>query len=276
MEHLGKIVDPLAPYIRPITALIPGPVEQVGINILGDTCYDVLVRQVEFSENPECVAFGISKALSWGIVIMSSIVKVPQIIKLLNSRSAVGLSLISYILETVSYLITIAYNYRSEFPFSTFGETVLISIQNIAITLLIFSFSGRKPQGAVFSAALTGLLAVLLPKDSTVINTEVLLYLQGLTIPLSLFSKIPQVYANWQNKSTGQLSVFTVVNYLMGSLARVFTTIQEVNDPMVLGSFLGATVLNAILFIQVFLYWNTNNKNTTQEAAKPKKKKKAN
>jgi mannose-P-dolichol utilization defect protein 1 len=257
MDVVGKIVDPLGPYIRPITALIPAPIEQIGVNIIGEECYQVLIRDVEFGNNPECVALGISKGLSWGIVVMSSIVKVPQILKLLQSRSATGLSLISFLLETVSYLITIAYNYRSGFPFSTFGETVLISMQNIIITLLIFNYSGRKPQAAMFSAILTAVCAALFPKNSTAVNSEVLTYLQGLTIPLTLFSKIPQVYSNWQNKTTGQLSVFTVVNYLLGSLARVFTTIQEVDDPMVLGSFLGSTVLNFVLFIQVFLYWNT-------------------
>ena len=52
------------------------------------------------------------------------IVKVPQIIKIVRSRSASGLSLSSYLLDTASLLLTVAYNVRLDFPLSTYGENV--------------------------------------------------------------------------------------------------------------------------------------------------------
>jgi mannose-P-dolichol utilization defect protein 1 len=47
-----------------------------------------------------------------------------------------------------------------------------------------------------------------------------------------------------------------VVNYLLGSLTRIFTTLQEVDDPLILYGFIAGFALNLILFLQVVYYWN--------------------
>jgi uncharacterized protein with PQ loop repeat len=49
--------------------------------------------------------------------------QIPQILKITSSRSAHGLSLASFILETLAYAITLAYSARSNFPFSTYGPS---------------------------------------------------------------------------------------------------------------------------------------------------------
>jgi mannose-P-dolichol utilization defect protein 1 len=61
-----------------------------------------------------------------------------------------------------------------------------------------------------------------------------------------------------------------VFNYLGGSLARVFTTLSEVNDPIILYGFLGGFALNVVLAAQMLFYWNAGS-NKQSEAAKPKK-----
>lgn len=270
MEVIGKIIDPLSGYIRPITAHFPKPVEELGVSLLGAQCYDTLIREVDFVSNPQCVGLAVSRALGIGIVGMSSIVKVPQILKLVGSKSAEGLSFMGFAMETLGYMISLAYGFRMNFPFTTFGETALIGIQNIIVCLLILNYSGQKSAAFAFLTFMLAFVYILIdPTKTGLISEQNMVLLQGLTIPLSLFSKVPQVMANYKNKSTGQLSVFSVVNYLMGSLARVFTTIQEVNDPLILSSFVGATVLNAILAIQVVLYWN----NKTVPVSKEKKTK---
>lgn len=43
---------------------------------------------------------------------------------------------------------------------------------------------------------------------------------------------------------------------LLGCLARLFTTAQEVNDPLVFWGFFGAAVLNVVLVIQMVRYWD--------------------
>lgn len=47
-----------------------------------------------------------------------------------------------------------------------------------------------------------------------------------------------------------------VFNYLLGSLARVFTTLQEVDDKLILYSFVAGFTLNLVLALQMLFYWN--------------------
>lgn len=61
-----------------------------------------------------------------------SIVKLPQIVKIVRGKSARGLSLASYLLDTGSLVITVAYNIRHEFPWSTYGENVFLLLQNVS------------------------------------------------------------------------------------------------------------------------------------------------
>lgn len=52
-------------------------------------------------------------------------------------------------------------------------------------------------------------------------------------------------------------------NYLIGSLSRIFTTLQEVDDKLILYSFIAGFTLNVILAGQMLYYWKS--------PAKPKK-----
>jgi mannose-P-dolichol utilization defect protein 1 len=55
-----------------------------------------------------------------------------------------------------------------------------------------------------------------------------------------------------------------VINYLLGSLTRIFTTLQEVDDPLILYGFIAGFVLNAILAAQMAYYWNSPASKTTE------------
>ncbi|KAH6634170.1 hypothetical protein B0J18DRAFT_415460 [Chaetomium sp. MPI-SDFR-AT-0129] len=246
-------MDALRSAIQPITHNLPGPVRDLGESIIGDTCYKTLLLDVDL-ENTECIKLAVSKGLGIGIVGASSIVKVPQILKLVQSRSASGVSFLSYLLETTSYLISLAYNVRNAFPFSTYGETALVLGQNVIITVLVLNYSGRASVAAVFVAALAASVVTLFSEN--VVNMQNLRYLQAGAGALGVASKVPQILAILQEGGTGQLSAFTVFNYLLGSLARVFTTLQEVDDKLILYGFVAGFALNLVLALQMVYYWN--------------------
>jgi len=48
-----------------------------------------------------------------------------------------------------------------------------------------------------------------------------------------------------------------VFNYLVGSLSRIFTTLQEVDDKLILYGFVAGFALNAVLAAQMVYYWNS-------------------
>jgi mannose-P-dolichol utilization defect protein 1 len=157
--------------------------------------------------------------------------------------------------------VTCAYSYHNGFPFSTYGENIFLGIQNIAITLLIVYFPsstlrrsasspGNLPKvagAAIAFAASIGAL-VSLPKETVA-------FLQMTTLPLGLFSKLPQIAQNHRAQSTGQLSTFAVVAQILGCLARLFTTATEVKDTLVLASFFLALILNVVLGLQMWVYY---------------------
>jgi len=87
---------------------------------------------------------------------------------------------------------------------------------------------------------------------------ETIAFLQITTLPLGLFSKLPQIAQNHRAKSTGQLSTFAVAAQILGCLARLFTTATEVKDPLVLASFFLALVLNVVLGLQIWAYFGTD------------------
>jgi mannose-P-dolichol utilization defect protein 1 len=47
-----------------------------------------------------------------------------------------------------------------------------------------------------------------------------------------------------------------VFNYLAGSLSRIFTTLQEVDDKLILYGFIAGFTLNLVLAAQMVYYWN--------------------
>lgn len=65
-----------------------------------------------------------------------------------------------------------------------------------------------------------------------------------------------QIVANFRNGHTGQLSFIMVLLLFLGAMARIFTTIQETGDKVMLLTFLVSTVLNGTLVFQVLFYWN--------------------
>ncbi|KAG5370289.1 Mannose-P-dolichol utilization defect 1 protein [Yarrowia sp. C11] len=263
MEYTEIFVAPMRPYIQTITENLPNPLANIANDLLGEECYEQLLLNVDFTQ-PECVKLAVSKGLGIGIVAMSSIVKLPQIFSLLASQSADGLSFASIYLEIVAQLISLAYNFRNGFPFSTFGETALIVIQNVVIAALILTYKNKKAQAALLFVNIAFCVHALFNPSAGLITNDVLNMMQTATIPIGLASKLPQIYSNFANKSTGKLSSFSVVNYLAGSLARVFTTMQEVNDPKILASFVAGAVLNLVLMLQVIFYWNNKPQKVSQ------------
>lgn len=69
-----------------------------------------------------------------------------------------------------------------------------------------------------------------------------------------------QALANYKNGSTGQLSAITVTMLFLGTVARIFTSIQETGDMIMIITYLVASMANGILLSQIIFYWNVKPK----------------
>ncbi|KAF9187252.1 hypothetical protein BGZ51_001449 [Haplosporangium sp. Z 767] len=247
---------------------LPYILKAPAVAIIGESCYSSLIENFNYRDVP-CIKYAISKGLGLGIVAGGAIVKVPQIIKIVQAHSAKGVSASSYMLETLACVISLAYNVRQNNPISTYGETFFVTIQNMIILGLMLHYKGKNTTALVvlssflFMGNLLGRSSQFTQADGSIITTALvsqraLEVLQAATIPINLFSKVPQIIENYQNGSTGQLAAFTVFNYFAGSLARVYTTLTEVDDIIILSGFLLSTLFNCILALQMALYWNSS------------------
>ena len=204
--HLTTM-DTLRTTFQPFTHSLPPPVRDFGISLIGPDCYKKLILDIDLTST-ECLKLGVSKALGIATVVGSSVVKVPQIIKLLNSQSGAGISFLSYALETSALLTTLAYSARNGFPFNTYGETAMIAAQNVVISLLVLRYTGKTVLAAVFVAALASGGYSLF--NESVIDMQTLTYAQMGAGLLGVASKLPQVWTIYSEAGTGQLSAFMV------------------------------------------------------------------
>lgn len=84
----------------------------------------------------------------------------------------------------------------------------------------------------------------------------------------SLFSlcvQLSQVYTTFVNKTTGQLSVITSFLNWSGTAARIFTTLQETQDPIILITYTSSFIVNSIIMLQFGIYWNATSKDSRKK-----------
>lgn len=186
------------------------------------------------------------------VLIGSMLYKIPQVFRVVRRRSAAGISVLMYSLETVGTTFSALYFARRAFPFSTYGETVFIMIQNIVLLALIVYFQRlpRVPATVVAIAYFVTVFALLMP----MVPLSVLVALQLCSIPILNLARVPQIILNYRRKETGELSPITLGLQLLGNVARVFTTIAQVRDPLMFIGICVATCFNTALFAQWLYY----------------------
>lgn len=214
----------------------------------------------------ECFKATLSKGLGLGIIAGSILVKVPQIIKLLTSKSADGINLTGVLLDLFAITMHMSYSAVKGFPFSAWGDSVSLAIQTALIATLVFHYNGRVAAAQIFAMAYLVASYVL---TSGIVPVSFLWTMQGFNVPVLIVGKLSQAYTNYKNKSTGQLSAATCFLLFAGSIARIFTSYQETGDPMLITTYIASTFANTIIVLQMLYYWNAD-KNSAKKQDKKK------
>jgi len=68
---------------------------------------------------------------------------------------------------------------------------------------------------------------------------------------MALGGRLPQIILNFQRGNSGELSGVSTGLSVAGNLARVFTTLTLVGDPLILATASSQLVLNSIVLYQV-------------------------
>jgi len=241
------------------------PALQLGL--MTNECFNKLIVHRDFAHTV-CLKSTMSKTLGVGIVAGSSMVKLPQVLKVIGSGSGEGISLAGVLLELTALTMATAYNFSQGFPFSSYGESVFLSLQTSLIALFVIWFGGSALLSVLF-AAFYGAIVFALSQPGLVPEI-VLWYGQAANIPMVLVGKMLQVISNYRNGHTGQLSAVTVFLLAAGAVIRVFTSIQETGDRVIISTYVVSSAVNMLLLLQVIYYWNAKK---PSDAIKSKKKK---
>jgi len=204
----------------------------------------------------------VSQLLGYAIIAGSFALKIPQIMKILSSKSVVGLSFPMFVLEMFGFVFQGGYAYRTGVAPDKYMETFVILVQNFVIVYLMYRYTtGINAQAAL----LLGGVAALLAAQMTVMPMDVVRLLQLTTIPIFSASKVPQIIKAFADKSTGQLDLFMVTLQTLGSLARVFTSRNL--DWLYLAGYIIGSTLSGIMLLQILVYGGSAHKATTKGGA---------
>ena len=217
---------------------------------------------------PEQAKVLIAKALGYSIIVASSLIKLPQLFKIVQARSGAGINFYGQALELFAYSLNCGYSFAKLYPFSAWGESLFLLLENFLICLAVLNYDNRKKSCFVFAILYSLCFAALM---SGFIPINILWYLQSLNLPLAIGGKMMQAWSNYKNRHTGQCSAITATCLCLGCIARIFTTIQETKDTLMIVNFAVASVANFLLVSQIFYYWENTNKFLAKSAKKKKK-----
>ncbi|XP_023023686.1 mannose-P-dolichol utilization defect 1 protein homolog [Leptinotarsa decemlineata] len=223
-------------------------------------CFDNYFIEFNYLDGP-CFSSTLSKCLGLGIILGSITVKLPQILKIIKNRSGEGINLYSVSLDLTAITIYMSYSFIKGFPFSSWGDAGFLAIQTVAIGVLVLLYGNSVALSLLY---LTGYLIICFTMMSGLTPIHILWTLQTCNIPIVVAGKLVQAWTNYKNGHTGQLSGITLFMLFAGSAARIFTSIQETGDSVVILTYIASTLSNGVLVFQLLYYWNADIKKKTE------------
>ncbi|KAF5835918.1 hypothetical protein DUNSADRAFT_6675, partial [Dunaliella salina] len=208
----------------------------------------------------------LSQALGYGVLAGACITKLPQIVNVLKSGSAEGLSPLSFELETGGLLVHASYGYVNELPFSAYGEAFILFIQSLYLLLLIYRLARIPSIRPAFSMGL--MAAYIAAVYSGRVDSAQVGYLFNANNFVFMAARLPQIHSNWRTKNTGQLSLVTCCINTLGCVVRIFTSITEGAGLAMVRGYSISLLLNAILVAQIFMYAPSKKKDNKSGAGK--------
>jgi mannose-P-dolichol utilization defect protein 1 len=182
----------------------------------------------------------------------SLILYTPIAVRILRQRTADGLTLSTWWLKLAAYSCSDIYAFTNGYPLSTYVETLIITAEAFVVLILVAHY--QKRMEASFAAGL-GVFLVVVVLGISVAPPELVAVGQAGAALLNVGALIPQFQLNAKLQTAGGYSPVTAGLAATGCLIRVFTTIQLADsDPLLMGTFGLALVLNSSLFLQIMYY----------------------
>ncbi|XP_048762061.2 solute carrier family 66 member 3-like [Ostrea edulis] len=190
--------------------------------------------------------------LSYSVILTCLIVKIPQILSVLNAKSTKGLSLSSVLLEEIGYSIMLTYNFAKNYPIASYLEYPVLVLQDFILIVAILHFDGLLkvkilPVFFLYVFMCSGIAFRWFP--DVILTTAI-----SSVTPLSFSSKFAQIKLLYTSKAPGQVSLATWSIVAYGATARVVTSYFLTGDPVVILNFCVAATMNVTISCMILYY----------------------
>eukprot|EP00283_Hemiselmis_rufescens_P015104 CAMPEP_0173438408 /NCGR_PEP_ID=MMETSP1357-20121228/20303_1 /TAXON_ID=77926 /ORGANISM="Hemiselmis rufescens, Strain PCC563" /LENGTH=264 /DNA_ID=CAMNT_0014403701 /DNA_START=23 /DNA_END=817 /DNA_ORIENTATION=+ len=232
-----------------------------------------------------CSSLFLSKVLSLFVLAGGMFFKVFQITKLAKNKSAAGVSLSQFCMEICVSAITLSFNYHISAPFTTYGESFFILLQNLVLIAQVAYYTQLGLPKFFVGAALYAALLLFLFSDFArdvkvpapacdltagasscqISNLRLQDCLQAISTVIVIVSRIPQIITIFRTREVGNLAIMTWLLNLAGASIRVFTTRRELPDQLILQfAFFMSASLSGVVVCQILAFSKKKPKAKTQ------------
>uniref|UniRef100_A0A672PEA2 Solute carrier family 66 member 3 n=1 Tax=Sinocyclocheilus grahami TaxID=75366 RepID=A0A672PEA2_SINGR len=182
-----------------------------------EKCYDQFFLYFNFMHVCVCVCVCVC------VNLLVPTAPLPQIWKVLWSGSSNGLCMTSNFLELLAISTHAAFCYAQKFPIGAWGESLFALIQIAVLVLLVLHYQGKTIKGVCFLALYCGFMFLL---ASPLTPVSVVWTLHEWNVLLVIAGRFFQARSNFRWGHTGQLSALSVFLVYLGSLGRIFSSLQ--------------------------------------------------
>ncbi|XP_042355786.1 mannose-P-dolichol utilization defect 1 protein-like [Plectropomus leopardus] len=217
-------------------------------HLMPEKCYERIFVNFQFSV--PCLKFILNRIAGFWIILDTFLAQLPQLLKILWSRSAEGLSLTSALLQLYAFSCPVVYAVTNNFPLFAWSERLLSLVQTAVIVFLILHYRGETLKGVLFFLAYGGVMILLGSYAAAAVVTG----MQGSSLAALIASKGLQAGNNYKNGHTGQISTLSVFLSWAGSLGVVFVSLQDTGSSSATLSHTVSAGLSCVLLAQVLYY----------------------
>jgi len=212
----------------------------------------VIALAISPSSIVEIDATSIAQGLGYLVGSGSLLLYTPIAIRIVRQGSADGLTLSTWWLKLIHYTCSILYSTAQGYPLSTFLETVIIAAEATTILGLVAYYQRSLDAKFLASIIIFVVTVAVVLREAPL---EVLAVGQTSSALLNVVALLPQFALNAKTQTAGDYSPVTASLATVGCTIRLFTTYQLTgSDPLLLGSYGLAFVLNGSLLLQILYY----------------------
>ena len=218
--------------------------------ILSPECQEIYFSKSDFL-NADCAKHFLNKLIGFTIISLSLIVKFPQIVKIYQGKSGKGINLGSQATTAIGFSSQFSYSFLSNYPFGTYGDTVLSFVQTVVVVYLCLFYDGKRLQALIaLIICFSGALIIC----SGFVPLYVLKNFNRMGFLMKFFGGSAQILTNYRNQSTGQLSFLSVFIGFCIATPKAITTLLLTKDLQLVAGASMSSCIQVTIMSQMYYY----------------------